>query len=560
VEFEVGGQVSDPQDVQFGIRQVTSEIDSQQHRLFKVNGKPLLIRGGGWTSDMMLRFSPEREENEIRYVRDMHLNAIRLEGKLMNDHFFETCDRYGIMVMAGWCCCSYWERWRSWKPGDLTIAGESERDQIRRLRNHPCLLAWLYGSDNSPPAEVEAAYLKVLQEERWPNPYISSAAQQTTAGAGPTGVKMTGPYDYVAPNYWLLDRNAGGAFGFNTETSPGPAVPEMASLQAMLPKEHLWPIDEFWNFHAGGDGYSDLNVFNRALEARYGKARSLEDYVRKSQLMTYEGERAMFEAFGRNKYTATGVIQWMLNNAWPSMIWHLYDYYLRPGGGYFGTKKACEPLHVQYSYDDRSIVVVNSYYRPFPGYRVSAAVYNVDLAEKFSKAASVDIPADSSTRVFQVPELEGLSGVYFLRLTLQDAAGKPVSRNFYWLSRQPDVSDWAASNGRYTPIKSYADLTGLQALPEVRVNVSSRSEQRGEEQVERVTVENPTAQLAFSVRLRLMKGKGEDEVVPVLWEDNYFELMPGEKREIAATYRRKLLGGARPYVAVDGWNVAPARG
>ena len=96
----------------------------------------------------------------------MHLNTLRLEGKLMNDHFFETCDRYGIMVMAGWCCCSYWERWRSWKPGDLTIAGESERDQIRRLRNHPCLLAWLYGSDNSPPADVEAVYLKVLQEER----------------------------------------------------------------------------------------------------------------------------------------------------------------------------------------------------------------------------------------------------------------------------------------------------------------------------------------------------------------------------------------------------------
>ncbi len=69
--------------------------------------------------------------------------------------------------------------------------------------------------------------------------------------------------------------------------------------------------------------------------------------------MTYEGERAMFEAYGRNKYTSTGVVQWMLNNAWPSIIWHLYDWYLRPGGGYFGTKKACEPLHVQYSYDDQ---------------------------------------------------------------------------------------------------------------------------------------------------------------------------------------------------------------
>ena len=83
--------------------------------------------------------------------------------------------------------------------------------------------------------------------------------------------------------------------------------------------------------------------------------------------MAYEGERAMFEAYGRNKYTATGVIQWMLNNAWPSLIWHLYDFYLRPGGGYFGTKKANEPLHVQYSYDDRSIAVVNSPLPKLPG-------------------------------------------------------------------------------------------------------------------------------------------------------------------------------------------------
>ena len=82
--------------------------------------------------------------------------------------------------------------------------------------------------------------------------------------------------------------------------------------------------------------------------------------------MAYDTERAMFESYSRNKYVSTGVIQWMLNNAWPSMIWHLYDYYLDTGGGYFGAKKACEPLHVQYSYDDQCVVVVNSTYHPSP--------------------------------------------------------------------------------------------------------------------------------------------------------------------------------------------------
>jgi exo-1,4-beta-D-glucosaminidase len=124
----------------------------------------------------------------------------------------------------------------------------------------------------------------------------------------------------------------------------GPAVPPIESLKEMLPPEHLWPIDDWWNFHAGGNEFKDITVFTEALDRRYGQAQDAEDFAFKSQVMSYEGVRAMFEGYSRNKYTSTGVIQWMLNNAWPSMIWHLYDYYLRPGGGYFGTKKALEPL------------------------------------------------------------------------------------------------------------------------------------------------------------------------------------------------------------------------
>ena len=90
MEFELGGVVSDQQEVPFGIREVTSELDAKQHRLFKLNGKNILIRGGGWSPDMLMRYDDEREDNEIAYARDMHLNTIRLEGKMMNQHFFDT--------------------------------------------------------------------------------------------------------------------------------------------------------------------------------------------------------------------------------------------------------------------------------------------------------------------------------------------------------------------------------------------------------------------------------------------------------------------------------------
>jgi exo-1,4-beta-D-glucosaminidase len=318
----------------------------------------------------------------------------------------------------------------------------------------------------------------------------------------------------------------------------------------MLPPEHLWPIDAWWNYHAGGGQFKDIHVFTDALNARYGAAASVEEYARKAQMMSYEGERAMFEAFGRNKYTSTGVIQWMLNNAWPGLIWHLYDWYLRPGGSYFGAKKACEPLHVQYSYDNRGVVVVNSYYRPFANMRVRVRVLNIDMTEKFSRELKVDVGEDSSTTVVILPELAGLSSTYFVSLELQDPSNRTVSRNLYWLSTKPETLDWDKSTWYVTPTNSFADFTALNSLPPVELKVASVSSAGATT----VTVTNPGKTIAFAVHVKVKKGAEGDEVLPVLWEDNYFSLLPGESRHVTATYGARDLGQARPVVEVESWN------
>ncbi len=544
--FEAGGKASDTNHTEFGIREVTSELDAKGHRLFHINGKNILIRGAGYTFDMLLASSPERQEQELRYVRDMNLNAVRFEGKLEDDHFLELCDRMGILVLAGWCCCDHWEKWGAWDAEDERISVDSLRDQLRRLARHPSVFDWLYGSDNPPPVKIEQAYLKVIQEVEWPNPYQSSATAKKTP-AGETGVKMTGPYEYVPPSYWLLDTKEGGAHGFNTETSPGPAPPPIESLRRMLPEDKLWPINAAWDFHAGGGQFKNLKVFNQALDKRYGPSRSAEEYARKAQVMAYEGHRAMFEAYGRNKYTSTGVIQWMLNNAWPGMIWHLYDWYLRPGGSYFGAKKACEPLHVQYSYDDRSIVVVNSYYVPFANMKVVATAYNLDMTVKYSHEAKMNAEPDSSTRVFNIPEMTGLSSVWFLSLKLEDPSDDVVSENFYWFSTAPETLEWGKSTWYYTPTKTFADYTALQSLPKVELQVSAQST----EGATKVTVTNPAKTLAFAVRLKLVRDTDGEEVLPVLWEDNYFSLLPGQTRTVTATYAAKDLEKAKARVEVE---------
>ena len=571
LSFETDGKVSDSAHTQFGIREITSEVaehaPNRFKRLFKVNGENILIRGGGWTTDMLLRENSQRLADQFRYVRDMGLNTIRLEGKLETEDFLERADREGILILAGWCCCDHWEHWGNWRDEDFGIAKNSLRDQIYRLRSHPSVLAWMNGSDNPPPPDVEETYLKVESDLLWPNPVVSSATAKLTTVTGASGGKMSGPYEYIAPSYWMTDVHrpveeqscnaggCGGAYGFNTETSMGPAVPVIESVRRMVPKEHLWPVDEYWNFHAGGGAFKDLHVFTEALNMRYGQAKSAEDFTYKSQLMAYEGVRAMYEAYSRNKYTSTGVIQWMLNNAWPSMIWHLYDSYLQPGGGYFGAKKAMQALNPVYGYDDHSVWLVSSQYTDANGLKLTARVVSLDGTQKFIKDVKLDAAADSTAKVFELPQIDGLSDTYFLDLRVTDATGKLVGSNFYWLSTKPETLDWAKSNWYTTPTASYADYTALSQLPKVNLKVTSRTEAKGEETITHVTLENSAKTVAFFVRLKVDRGKNGDEILPVIWQDNYVSLLPGEKREVTATYRTSGLGTEKPIIEVTGWNV-----
>ena len=370
-----------------------------------MNGRRILIRGAGWSSELTLRYSPERFEQEIAYVKEMGLNTIRLEGKLEDDSFFDITDREGILVMPGWCCCDHWEKWKDWDAEDLPVATASLRDQVLRLRGRASVFTWLNGSDGPPPANVEEAYLAVLKELGFPNPVVSSATEKQAELSGESGMKMRGPYEWVPPLYWYTDTKLGGPHGFATEIGPGPAPPPLESLKRFIPEDQLWPIGEAWSYHCGGGPFKTLDVFTKAMDARYGPSKDVAEYARKAQAAAYESHRAMLESFAERKYTATGVVQWMQNNAWPGMIWHLYDFYLRPGGSYFGAKKAGEPLHVQYAYDDRSVVVVNASLQESTGLKATARVLDLASKELFARTEAVSVGADGSVKAFRIPEL-----------------------------------------------------------------------------------------------------------------------------------------------------------
>ncbi len=518
-------ELSDKEEIRFGIRKVESELINGDTMLFKLNGRRVSVLGGGYTPDMLYRIDEKRERYEMEYVKDMGLNVIRLEGKLGLDNLMNLADEYGVFVLASFCCCDIWERWSVWNKEHYNIAYGSLRDQIRRLRNHPSLLLWLNGADFHPPLDVESEYLKILKEERINVPVTSSATEDDSEVSGKSGVKMNGPYDWVPPNYWYEDDKYGGAFSFNTEVGTGPAVPEYESLAKFISQEYLWPINEIWNYHAGGGAFKNIDYYVNSVENRFKGIRDLSEFIYLSQIMAYEGERAMFEAHIRNRYRASGVIKWMLNNAWPSVIWHLYDYYLKPSGGYFGAKKALRPLHIFYAYDNDGIYLSNRTLKKYTGLGYEIRLYNKDSSLLYQKKGEADIDSDGILLLDDISKKMTGDDLYFLYLRLADSRNNQLDRNFYWLNPEKDVLNWDKTEWYYTPTKEYADYSAIKSLPEPDIKYEFK---RINDYEYEVTLENKGERIAFFRRITLADSNTDEEIKPVLYEDNFISLVPKE--------------------------------
>jgi exo-1,4-beta-D-glucosaminidase len=556
------GELSNELSENFGIREVSSVLfNDEKSRKFIINGKPIMLRGAAWSPDIFERRSAEREDQELKLVRDMNMNIVRSEGKMEDDHFYDLCDEKGLLVMTGWMCCGAWQYPELWDAAKRSIAMSSDSSVMYWLRNKPSLLTWLNGSDMTPRVpSVEADWLVIEADLKWPNPTIGSAAENVSKISGSTGVKMAGPYDWVPPAYWEQDTaKYGGTWSFATEISPGPSIPPYESLIKFIPKDSISNTSADWMYHCGTMQFGNTKIFDTALYARYGKPENMRQYLAFAQAQNYEGNRAMMEAYGLKKYnTATGVVQWMLSNPWPSLIWHTYDYYLYPAGTYFGMKKSMEPLHVMYSYKTNSVAIVNSLLENYTGLTVKAEVFNMDGSKKFSKEVTAAVSPDGTKDCFALPRIDGLSDVYFLRLELKDAKGEVKSINWYWLSAKKDELNWDKSTWYYTPQSAFTNYSSLKNMSPTTSNVGHLTSKDEQTTTHHITITNTGKTVAFFVHLRVLDGKDGNDILPVIFEDNYLLLAPGETRTIACSYDNKYAGKKVPFIAVSGWNIDAA--
>jgi exo-1,4-beta-D-glucosaminidase len=572
LSVSVDKAVSDKTERQFGIRQVTHQVNSYNDSIFSVNGRPFQVLGGGYSADMFLRWDSDKFTSQMQYVLDMGMNTVRLEGKLEHPEFYEITDKLGVMVMPGWECCDKWEAWSYndnidnpavWSDADYATANASIYHEASTLQTHPSVLMYFVGSDFWPNDRAAAIYVNALKALDWQAPIIPYAAKKDgyPAIVGPPSMKMDGPYDWVPPNYWWdvtpsSDR-LGAAFGFGSEQGPGVGTPELSSLKKFLSTSDLndlWqkPNASLWHMSAQDSSFPTREIYNLGLYGRYGAPTSLEDYLLKAQIMDYEATRAEYEGFSalwNAERPATGVIYWMLNGAWPNLHWSLFDYYLHPAGAYFGTKVGSRIEHVAYDYVKKGVYLINHSIDRSGARTIDWEVLGLDGKSVAKGTVATTTEPNKSKSVADLSRTLGaVKDVVFLRLVLSDGKNT-LSRNVYWLGPTVDTLDWDNSSWFDTPVSKFVDLSALNKMQSAAVSATVSSGSGGL----KVVLNNKATVPAFFVRLNLVDSAGED-INPVFWSDNYVTLWPGETLELDVSYE----GGKAAKVQVSGKNVALA--
>jgi exo-1,4-beta-D-glucosaminidase len=565
----IDGNVSDQQNIRFGIREVEDYINEQGHRGYKINGKIILLRGGGWVDNLLLADDDDKIEAQLKYVKHLNLNTIRLEGFWgSSQKLFNLADEYGILVMPGWSCQWEWEDYLGKKVDefggiiteeDMELITRSLEDQVKWLRNHPSIFVWVLGSDMLPRPALEQKYRLMLDKTDPTRPALAACGLYDSEISGPTAVKMNGPYEYVTPNYWYLDKEKGGAHGFNTETGPGPQPPPLESLKKMIPGDKLWPINDFWDYHCGRNEFNTLDRYLNGYQNRYWAAQSVDEFLQLAQVVNYEAMRAMFESFGVNKPTTTGIIQWMLNSAWPELFWQLYDYYLMPNGAFYGAKAGSQPINIAYNYGDKDIYVVNDTHQSLENLKAHIKVLDINSKIIYDKQIPVAVKEYESKKILDLPVFENISSTYFLSLQITGEQKSPVSENFYWLSTKDDVIDHNDDTWFVTRNISYADFSALKTMPKAEVEAEYHFTNTADEQIINTKLENNSENIAFFIELNVYNKATGESILPVFWDNNYVSILPGETKTIQARYAQKEVKEEQIAFRYNGLNLTNAK-
>ena len=417
----VDGQVSDVKEMTFGIKKyeykMVDNVVGYPVLTFFINGQKIYLKGGNWgMSEYLLRCQGEEYETKIRLHKEMNYNMIRLwTGCVTDDEFYDYCDKYGIMVWNDfWLYVAYNDvaQPEAFKANAL--------DKVRRLRNHPSIAIWCGANETHPTPDLDN-YLRemIAKEDNNDRMYKSCSNQDGLSGSGWWGNQPPRHHFETSGSNLAFNTPAypyGIDHGYGMRTEIGMATfPTFESVKEFIPQKDWWPLptdeqlknddDNVWNKHFFGKEASNANPINykNSVNTQYGESSGLEEFCEKAQLLNIEVMKGMYEAWNDKMWNdAAGLLIWMSHPAYPSFVWQTYDYYYDPTGAYWGAKKACEPLHIQWNASNNSIKAVNTTAKDLKGATAKATIYDLNGKEvtAYSQTKQVDVAASDIAEAF----------------------------------------------------------------------------------------------------------------------------------------------------------------
>jgi exo-1,4-beta-D-glucosaminidase len=188
------------------------------------------------------------------------------------------------------------------------------------------------------------------------------------------------------------------------------------------------------------------------------------------------------------------------------------------------------------------VEVVNYSVQNGRGLTAKLQVFDIDGAVKFTKEASLDCLEDSRNEVMPVTIPSELSGVYFVRLELRQGVVL-ISRNDYCRGANMDAAG------------GIGDLTAITKLPAVKLDAQTSVDKIGDHWMITTKLTNSAKVAAFNVRLKITGANSGKRILPAVYDDNYFTMLPGDARTIKMSVADADTQGEKPDVKVEGFNV-----
>ena len=513
--FEVDGKMSDELTFKAGIREMGYR-DVDTRLTMYVNGKRFVPLGGNWGfSESNLNYRGREYDIAVKYHRDMNYNMIRnWVGQTGDEEFYEACDRYGIMVWQDFWLANPAD---GPNPMDEGMFLNNAKDYVYRIRKHPSIGLYCGRNEGYPPETIDRALRQFVQTLHPGLCYVSSSADDGISGHGP--YRALPAKEYFEKQTGKLHSERG-----------MPNVMTFEGLSRTLSPTALWPQNAQWGQHDYTlQGAQQGDSFNKIIEKAFGKVQNAHQFTALAQWVNYEGYRAMYESGSKDRL---GLLIWMSHSCWPSMTWQTYDYYFEPTAAFFGVKKACESLHIQWNASTRNMEVVNLNKVLHGTLRAQCEVLDIHGKRLSSHEMALQSKPDTTVVCTKIEEPDMPGTVYFLKMKLIDDDNQVLSVNFYVCSTDE------------------GNLQELRRLPMVTLTTHVKWE--GNQAM--VVLKNESDTPAMMNRINL-KGNDGLQILPVDYSDNYFHLMPGEQKTVIVKWKKEDTRGCEPMLEISGLNV-----